>query len=272
LGKKFLRAGTLRAGATGLSPSLDTPSRFGSDGRALLGHHEAMPTYFAFPMGDVFPRDDPLSEWLVTLAIAMNDLALVHVKLDEDQDNPDRAFYWNRLAISHFTEAGLFLDQTTGIDEVSVFVTSLPAAAQGAYAECRAVFEECRGRLFLVRNKATFHYPSLRPADLQAARPVRDALGVLADDRGIVRSARIRDARALFADDVVATIFAAELGGLDAIPDFEARVAVGVTAFIRFANLALDEHLLRVREGGVPVEQVAPVDPADLRQGWRVPD
>jgi hypothetical protein len=30
--------------------------------------------------------------------------------------------------------------------------------------------------------------------------------------------------------------------------------------------------LLRVREGGVPVEQVAPVDPADLRQGWRVPD
>jgi hypothetical protein len=231
-----------------------------------------MPRYFAFPMGDVFPQDDPLSEWLVTLAIAMNDLALVHVKLDEDQDNPDRAFYWNRLAISHFTEAGLFLHQTAGIDEVSTFVTSLPTAAKDAYTECRTAFDDCRGRLFSVRNKATFHYPSLRPADLQAARPVRDALGDLADDRGVVRSARIRDARALFADDVVATIFAEELGGLDAIPGFEAQVAVGVTAFIRFANLALDEHLVRAREGGAPVEQVEPVDPADLRQGWRAAD
>ena len=59
---------------------------------------------------------------------------------------------------------------------------------------------------------------------------------------------------------------------LDAIPAFEARVAVGVTAFIRFANLALDEYLLRAREGGAAVEQVEPIDPADLRQGWRVPD
>lgn len=48
--------------------------------------HAAMPRYFAFLMGDTFPHNDLLSEWLVTLAVAMNDLALVHVKLDEDQE------------------------------------------------------------------------------------------------------------------------------------------------------------------------------------------
>src|SRR4051794_30112036 len=49
-------------GPRGLSPSLD-PYR---DPRVTtvrrLGHHGVMPRYFAFPMGDVFPHDDPLSE------------------------------------------------------------------------------------------------------------------------------------------------------------------------------------------------------------------
>jgi hypothetical protein len=234
-----------------------------------LRDHGFVPQYLAFPMGNVFPNDDPLAEWVVTLAIAMNDLTLVHVRLEEDQDNPDQAFYWNRLAISHFTEAGLFVEQTSEIDVVSAFVGSLPTTARENYAECRAVFADCRSRLFSVRNKATFHYPSLRPNDAQAARPVRDALRDVADDQGVIRSARLRDARALFADDVVATIFAEVLGDIEAVTLFEARVAAGVTAFIRFANLALDAFLMSAREQGAAVEQVEPVDPGDLRQGWR---
>jgi hypothetical protein len=230
--------------------------------------HGHVPRYLAFPMGEVFPNNDPLSEWLVTLAVAMNDLTVVHVRLDEDQESPELAFYWNRLAVSHFAEAGLFLEQTAEIEQVARFVGSLPDVAREKYEECLSVFNECRRRLFSVRNKATFHYPVLRPGSPQAARPVRDALSDLADDRGVIRSARIRDARALFGDDVVATIFAGELGGLDAVADFQARIAVGVTAFIRFANLALDEHLVRARAGGAPVDEVQPVDPDDLRQGW----
>src|SRR5215210_9204666 len=99
-----------------------------------------MSRYFAFVMEEVFPHENLLSEWLVTLAVAMNDLALVHVRLDEDQDNPDRAFYWNRLAISHFTEAALFLEETAEVEEVSGFVESLPEAARANYEECLAVF------------------------------------------------------------------------------------------------------------------------------------
>lgn len=61
----------------------------------------------------------------------------------------------------------------TGIEQVSSFVDSLPRAACEKYDECLAVFNEHRGRLFSVRNKATFHYPALRPDNAQAARPVR---------------------------------------------------------------------------------------------------
>jgi hypothetical protein len=49
-----------------------------------------------------------------------------------------------------------------------------------------------------------------------------------------------------------------------------AKVAEGTTAFIRFANLALDEHLVRNRERGAVINEVQPVDPDDLRAGWRV--
>lgn len=226
--------------------------------------------YLAFRMSEVFPEDDPLAEWLITLALAMNDLALVHVRLDEDQDDPASAFYWNRLAVSHFTEAGLFLADTAEVHEVKAFVGSLGDEARAKYDECLAIFRERRALLFRTRNKATFHYPALRPTTPHAPRPIRDALTALRDERGVIRQARIREARGLFADDVVATIFAHEVGGLDAVPAFEARVAEATTAFIRFANLALDEHLTRARARGASVEIVEPVDPADLRRGWKV--
>ena len=47
-------------------------------------------------------------------------------------------------------------------------------------------------------------------------------------------------------------------------------VAQGTTAVIRFANLALDEHLVRARERGASVDDVEPIDQADLRRGWKV--
>jgi hypothetical protein len=206
---------------------------------------------------------------LVTLAVAMNDLTLVHVRLEHDQDEPDKHFYWNRLALSHFTEAALFLHNTVDIVEVRAFVESLSGDAREKLADCLAIFNEYRGRLFDVRNKATFHYPGLRPTDPQAARPVRDSLLSLRESRGVIRAGRLRDSRALFADEVVAATFLRLLGGNDAVIAFAERVAEGVTAFIHFANLSLDEYLTRRRDAdGVVLEPVEPVDPNDLSAGW----
>jgi hypothetical protein len=103
----------------------------------------------------------------------MNDLALVHVRLDEDPEEPDRAFYWNRLAVSHFTEAALFLRDTADVPEFKAFVESLGDEARTKYDKCLAIFHEYRGKLFSKRNKATFHYRALRPANPQADQPIR---------------------------------------------------------------------------------------------------
>lgn len=143
-----------------------------------------MPRYLAFEVTEAFPEGDPLSEWLLTLALAMNDLIVVHDRLVEDQDEPDKAFYWQRLALSHFTEAGLFLHDTAEVAEVKAFVESLSDEARAKYTECQTVFDERRGELFDTRNKATFHYPKLRPANAQADRPIRDALHEMRGDRG----------------------------------------------------------------------------------------
>lgn len=226
-------------------------------------------TYLAFAFADVFPADDALSEWLTTLALAMNDIALVHVRLDEDQDSPEKAFYWNRLAVSHFTEIGRFLNDTREIPEVKAFVDSLPVEVRAQYESCIGVWHELRARLFRTRNLATFHYPDLRTT-AGADRPMRDALEAVSADRGVVRAGRIRDARALFADDLVASIFGNAVGGLNQIEAFEAHVVAGTTGLIRFTNLALDEHLTRARASGVVLEEVEPVDPGDLRVGWKV--
>jgi hypothetical protein len=221
-------------------------------------------------MLEVFPADDPLSEWLVTLALAMNDLALVHVHLEHDEEEPAESVDWLRLAISHFTEAALFLQDTADLDEIRSFVESLSDEAQANYASCIAVFNRHRRELFGTRNKATFHYPELRPTRIQGDRAIREALTALNDKRGIVRVGRIREARAIFADDVIAWVFAREVGGLAAMPEFQTEVAEGTTAFIRFANLALEEHLIRSRDSGIAIEHVLPVDPYDLSRGWRL--
>jgi hypothetical protein len=225
-----------------------------------------MTQHLAFDIAAVFPNDDPLSEWVVTLAIAMNDLALVHGRREDEQDAPERAFYWNRLAISHYTEAALFLFSTRDEERVREFVDSLDDEARAKYAETLDVFAEVRGRLFDVRNKATFHYPELRTRNDEADRPIRDALGMMRNDRGVIRSTIMRNSRALFADDVVTAIFAREVGGFDRIDEFKARVATGTTAFITFARRALATHLER---SGAAITEVEPVDPMDPTRGWR---
>lgn len=225
--------------------------------------------YIDFPVHEVFPADDPLAEWLATLALAMNDIALVHVRLDEDQDSPEKRFYWNRVALSHFTEIGRFLNDTRTIPEIEAFLISLPAEVLSHYTACLAVWEEHRENLFRTRNRATFHYPDLRTG-AAADRPMRDALAANAGERGVIRAARIRDARALFADDLVTSIFVEAVGGSDKVPEFAGRVAEGTTALIRFTNLALHEHLMSARAGGVVLNEVEPVDPDDLRAGWAV--
>ena len=65
--------------------------------------------YFRFRFRDFFSPDEPLSEWVAILALAFNDLSLLHEQMQRDAMTEHRFFYWLRLSISHFGEAGSYL-------------------------------------------------------------------------------------------------------------------------------------------------------------------
>lgn len=48
-----------------------------------------MPGY-RFTMGAVFPANDPVARWLVTLSIGLGDLICANMRLDETEDDRER--------------------------------------------------------------------------------------------------------------------------------------------------------------------------------------
>ncbi|MEP6978667.1 MAG: hypothetical protein ABI948_11505 [Thermoleophilia bacterium] len=132
-----------------------------------------------FAFGRVFPADDLLSEWVATLALAFNDLALVHDRIEADAETPHRFFYWLRLAIAHFYEAAKYLEDTAEVDEVRAFVATLAGDARKHYETCleqyraaadpsEPAYEEgsrfARGRSRADRQGRSRHNPGLASA------------------------------------------------------------------------------------------------------------
>ena len=126
-----------------------------------------------------------------------------------------------------------------------------------------------------------FHYARMwRRSGHEPEAVVQLALNQLTEHRVTIKTGKLRDARLLFADDVVATLFTRATGvpWADVTKD-EVQQDVGqtqehiqeaVTAFVRFANPALMEHLSRAMERGLSVQVVEPVDPNDFRKGWKI--
>jgi hypothetical protein len=230
----------------------------------------------------VLPADDPLSEWIVLLAMALNDVALVHGRLERDYNSLHEHLYWVRLGGAHFYEAAKLLKRGRGIPEVTAFVESLAEDVRKHHDTCMSIYDQRYDELKLTRD-VLFHYA--REWRRKGAEPepvVRLALTHLEGTRTTTKIGKLREARLLFADDVAEAIFtrAAGVSWEDVTTDesqtdvstVQDHIAEAVTAFVRFANPALMEHLSRAFEGGVVPQPVAPVDPNDPRSGWRVRD
>jgi hypothetical protein len=218
-----------------------------------------------FVFGSVFPPDDLLSEWMATLSIAFNDLALVHIRLDEDYNTPHRFLYWLRLAIAHYNEAGVYLDRSSQVDEVKSFVLSLPPETQNRYADCLERYRSRKGQLERLRSEAAFHYPELRPE--RRKRPMKAVLDCLAGEVGRIdkgESGKVRDSRLLYADDISSRVFISASGGEEALEAVHRDIEAGITAFMRFTNAALDEWFALRAEAGAKFFAL----PAG-RSGWQ---
>jgi hypothetical protein len=234
----------------------------------------------SFQMGDLFPANDPLSEWLVLLAMSLNDLALVNDRLERDHASPHEYLYWLRLGVAHFFEGAKLLKRGRDIPEVAAYITTLPVAVRNSHDTAVSIYDERHTELKMMRD-VLFHYVrEWRRSGHPPEIVVRLALEQLTAQRVRIKTGTLRGARLLFADDVVATLFTRATGvpWADVTKDevqqdvgrTQERIQEAVTAFVRFANPVLMEHLSRAMEKGLSVQVVEPVDPDDFRQGWKI--
>lgn len=199
-----------------------------------------------FVFGRVFPTDDLLSEWIATLALSFNDLALVHERIEIDHETPHKFFYWLRLAIAHFFEAAKYLDGTAEIHDVKAYVATLPKEARAHYETCLDRYRTQQTPTQRLRNQAAFHYPRLQPG--RTNRPMKNVLEELAGEVGEidkVEGGTVRGSRLLFADDIASKFFVEATGGEDALEEVHRDIEAAITAFMRFTNAALEEWFFR---------------------------
>src|SRR4051812_40280120 len=85
---------------------------------------------YEFTIGDVFPADDPVARWLVTISVGMNEVVLANTKFEAGEQDFENLYFF-RLASTHLWELAKFISQTyTAWEEVGAFVDGLSEAAR----------------------------------------------------------------------------------------------------------------------------------------------
>lgn len=199
-------------------------------------------------MSEAFPADKPLSRFLMSMAMARNDIEHAMWKAAEanDQDRPEFD-YWVRLVMGHFLEA------TDALEEWRRCSTEVREFLKTLRPEGKAALKQVAGTLQKVGKKAvdharnhTFHYatPSERyESDAELIR-VLTALAnepvELAEVEG--RPERVRY---VFADKVALMVAM----GKHSTQDQEAYRAqvldleTGAAAFVNFVGVAMESAL-----------------------------
>jgi hypothetical protein len=133
-----------------------------------------MRTRFRFRIGDVFPADDVVARFVVTLAMYANDIFRMQgLRPDDAADNPGalgRRLMLLRFQGSLLYEAMEFIDEAIGrFPQVREFVASLPDEASQAPERLDALLAGVRQSLAGLRN-ITFHYPEMHPKKIAAGQ------------------------------------------------------------------------------------------------------
>jgi hypothetical protein len=195
-------------------------------------------------MGEVFPADDPVARWLVTMSVGLNDVVFANGLMEKaEKDYEDLYFF--RLASSHLWELAKFItDSHDAWDEIQQFVSQLPDDARKRFEAIRQVVTT--GELStvgkeLVQVRDLFsHYQEM---DDQARKNPRDPITKALDARAseeieLEVGKEVRELRLSYGDEVIGTTV------MRLIPDEEAQKrvlgklaeAVGhVTTFVQVA-------------------------------------
>jgi hypothetical protein len=116
------------------------------------------------PIPSVFPPEDPTARFVVSMAMAKNDIerALRDVQDAIENDRPDFS-YRARLSIGHLVEALAALNSySQEYAEVRALINRLPAAAQKHLRTARSSLQRAGEDVLRRARDNTFHYPSPR--------------------------------------------------------------------------------------------------------------
>jgi hypothetical protein len=195
---------------------------------------------------DVFPAEQPLSRFLVSMAMASNDLELAMWNaVEATKARRPESNYWVRLVMGHFIEADDALAMwRESSAEVRKFLGTLPPEGQSALKEVQKMLTKVGRTAVSHARNHTFHYPApnAHKSDAELAKAL-DALSdePLTGDAG----ARPGSVRLAFADQAALMVAM----GKHRPPDDPALRAqmhdlqAGATNFVNFIFVALKVHL-----------------------------
>lgn len=197
-------------------------------------------------MGEVFPADDPVARWLVTMSVGLNDVVFANrlvVNAKKDYEN----LYFFRLASAHLWElAKLITESHAAWGEIQEFVKGLPEAARNHFESIQQIAttgDVATVGTELVQVRDLFaHYQEM---DEQARKKPRDpiyrAIEGLADAEIELEVAEeVGDLRLEYADEVISKTVLRLIPDEDAQKRFLESLAEGIGHIAQFVQIALN--------------------------------
>ncbi len=136
------------------------------------------------PLPDVFPPDDPVARFVVSIAMASNDIerALRDVLRAGENDDPDFT-HRIRLSVGHLVEAlDALSSYSQEFGDIRGLMNRIPPAGQKNLSGARGTIQRAGSRVLKNVRDNTLHYPSAErryspTSDVQ----LRDAILAMAD-------------------------------------------------------------------------------------------
>jgi hypothetical protein len=127
-----------------------------------------------FRMGGLFPSDDVVARFVITLAMYTNDLFRSTSWFRAAEDIPDAEVHGRRYMVMRYQlgmlhELGTFLSDARRIPEISDFIASLPDGAAFGPDKVAKLVAELGPWVGDLRN-ITFHYAEMHPARIAAGK------------------------------------------------------------------------------------------------------
>ena len=219
---------------------------------------------YIFRIGDVFPAEDPVARFLVSLSTGLNDLLFVNRLLVPDphwgllrrEATPEENIFLLRQGLSAVWELLLLFRESSkpvtirgeevGPSAVATFLVALPPPAR-QFVDLLRGFDDPESKFrrtaAQVRNH-TWHYPP------PGSKELRRALKARASDLGVLElGEKMPSIRANFADLVALEHLTRFIGDdCEALAELFRALADATTAFVHLAQYALDAWLAKLPE------------------------